>query len=300
MAADLPVSPLLSVVLVNFNDGAHIEKCLSSVIRNAAGIESEILVVDNRSDDGSPELVERRFPRVRLIRNRENAGFSKANNRAIRESRGEFVLILNTDTELFPGTLGPLIDEMTGHPSTGIAGPALLNARNGVQVSFGGKVDFFREFFRKSFLNAVRSRALAGDSRRRETSWVSGAFMLARRSALVDAGLFDEGFFLYFEDIDLCLRAGEKGWNVVYLPMARAFHEGGATTLPRGLRSRWEYRRSQLRFYGRHCGPVSRRLLRSYIRLSAWSLRVRGLFDEEAAHWAPRFSALLKKGAAPA
>ncbi|MDD8015401.1 MAG: glycosyltransferase family 2 protein [Acidobacteriota bacterium] len=173
-----------------------------------------------------------------------------------------------------------------------------MNAGDKVQVSFGGKVDFFREFFRKSFLNAVRSRSLARDSRRRETSWVSGAFMLARRSALEDAGLFDEGFFLYFEDIDLCLRAGEKGWKVVYLPRAKAFHEGGATTLPRGLQSRWEYRRSQLRFYGRHCGPVSRRLLRSYLRLGAWSLRVRGLFDGEAARWGPRFSALLKKGAA--
>jgi len=298
LAADLSKAPLVSVVLVNFNDGAHIEKCLSSVVRNADGIDLEVVVVDNRSTDGSPELVETRFPQVKVIRNSENAGFSKANNRGILESRGELVLILNTDTELFPGTLGPLLEEMKGNASTGIVGPALINAEDRVQVSFGGPVDFFRELFRRSFLNAFRGRSLAGRPRRRETDWVSGAFMLARRRALEDAGFFDEGFFLYFEDIDLCLRTKARGWKAVYLPEAKAFHEGGATTRPRGLQSRWEYRRSQLRFYDKHCGPVSRTLLRFYHRLNVCSLRFRGLFDKEASLWGARFSELLKKGAA--
>jgi len=274
--------PSVSFCLVNYNDAAHLPECLQSIEEAASGISFEVIVVDNASSDGSLALAGKEFPRTKFIRNAENEGFGRANNRAARESRGEFLLFLNTDVILRPGTLEPLLEEMRVHPSTGIAAPALVGAGGRSQVSFGGRVTFFTELLRKMFLNRMIARRLRKDRRRREVRWLSGAFLLARRSAFLESGGFDERFFLYFEDIDLCLRILAGGWKVVFLPLAESFHRGGVTTAARPLRSRLEYRKSQVYFYKKHNSPVSSALLRFYLRLNMAGLVLSGAFRKDA------------------
>ncbi len=281
MKAETGPAPVLSIILVNFNDGAHLPECLSSIDEKAGGFDREIIVVDNASSDGSASLVAERFPRVRLIRNAKNEGFGRANNRAARESRGEFILFMNTDVILHPGTLELLMEEMRAHPDTGVVGPALLTPAGSFQASFGGRTSFFAEFAKKGLLNRLRTRALRKDRLRREVRWVSGAFLLARRKAFLESGGFDEGFFLYFEDIDLCERILDKGFRVIFLPAAISLHHGGAVTSARPLRSRVEYRKSQLRFYRKYGSTASLRLLKAYLRLSLAGLSLRGAFGRD-------------------
>ncbi|MBN2207387.1 MAG: glycosyltransferase family 2 protein, partial [Candidatus Aminicenantes bacterium] len=239
-------TPVLSAIVVNFNDRANIGRCLASLLKATRALPAEVIVVDNASTDGSPDVVAAEFPSVRLVRNSENAGFSRANNLAIRQSRGEFLLCLNTDAALSPGTLDGLLEELRRNPRTGIVGPALVNDEGAYQVSFGGRVRFGSELLKKAVLNRVWARRLRSDRARRRVVWVSAACLLARRRAVEDAGGFDERFFLFFEDIDLCYRVGAAGWDVVFLPAVQAFHRSGATTAPGGLRTRLAYRASQL------------------------------------------------------
>jgi GT2 family glycosyltransferase len=286
---------LLSAVVVNFNDRANIGRCLTTILEAARSLPAEVFVVDNASSDGSLDLVAAEFPSVRLLRNPENVGFSRANNKAIRESRGEFVLCLNTDAALEPGALDRLLEELRLNPKTGIVGPALVNDRGDYQVSFGGRVRFSSELIKKTLLNRVRARRLRSDRSRRRVVWVSAACFLARREALEMAGLFDERFFLFFEDIDLCYRVGAAGWDVVFLPAARAFHRSGATTEPGGLRSRLAYRASQLYFYKKHNSKLSQALLRLYLRLNFRIMDVgRGPF-KDGEPGSDRFRELLQK-----
>ncbi len=150
----------LSIILVNYNDRRHIEECLLSLQKAASAIDHETIVVDNDSADGSREFVARAFPAVRLIANSENAGFSRAANLGVRESRGEFFLFLNTDTVVPPGAIHGLLDHLKFEGSAGAAGPALVDGRNFFQVSFGRRVNFFAQFWQKLILNPYYKRAL--------------------------------------------------------------------------------------------------------------------------------------------
>jgi len=274
----------LSVILVNYNDLAHIEASLSSLQAADLPPATEIIVVDNDSSDGSRELVASRFPRVRLVTNRENVGFPRANNQGAQESHGEFLLFLNTDTIVPPGALVPLLDLMRADATIGAAGPRLFHGDGDFQVSFGRRVDFFAQFRQKLILNPYYRRVLKKGGPLREAGWLSAACLLCRRTAFDAVGGFDDNFFLYFEDIDLCFRIREAGWRLVLVPEARVFHAGGATTMPRRSASRFEYRRSQLYFYRKHNSRGSLRLLRFYLGLNVLALAARGILtgDEGA------------------
>jgi GT2 family glycosyltransferase len=254
----------LSVIIVNHNGRGCLPACLSSLERERAGGHWEILVVDNASRDGSADIVEKRFPRVRLVRSAKNVGFAAANNLGLKKTRGEYVLFLNPDTRVFPGAPDFLLRAMKADPGIGAAGPALLAAEGAYQVSFGGRVGFFRELARKCFLNGLRRRRLRSARKPREVVWASGACLLARREVLENIGGFDEGFFLYFEDIDLCYRLREAGYKIVFLPEARVFHAGGISASAASRRSRLEYRRSQVRFYEKHNSRLSLLMLKAY------------------------------------
>ncbi|HUU38266.1 MAG TPA: glycosyltransferase family 2 protein [Candidatus Desulfaltia sp.] len=267
-------SPELSIVLVNYNDRGHLTACLSSLQKAIFGLRAEVILVDNHSEDGSPDLVRAAFPRVRLIENKENVGYPKANNIGFRQSRGEFCLFLNTDTVVPESGLAALLSGIRGRPEAGAIGPALVHENGRFQVSFGRKVSFFSEIRQKLILNPFYRIALRSSRKAREVGWLSGACLLARRGAVEAAGLFDEDFFLYFEDIDLCRRIRERGFKLIFFPAVRVAHVGGAATSARRRRSRLEYRRSQLRFYEKHNSRNSRRLLKFYLR---WNVLVLGL-----------------------
>lgn len=264
----------LSVVLVNYNDRAHLAACLNSLQKAVSGLSAEVILVDNRSGDGSPDLVKASFPWVRLVENKANLGYPRANNIGFRQSRGEFCLFLNTDT-VMPET-GPaaLLSQIKSRPEAGAVGPALVNENGRFQVSFGGERTAFSELLQKVFLNPYYRRALRFSKRAREVGWLSGACLLARREAVEAAGLFDERFFLYFEDIDLCRRIRGSGFKAVYTPSIRVTHVGGAATSADRWTSRLEYRRSQLRYYEKHNSRASLCFLKFYLK---WNVLVLGL-----------------------
>ncbi len=275
--------PELSVVLVNYNDRAHLPACLSSLAKAVSGLSAEVVLVDNHSSDASPELVRSTFPWVRLIENDKNVGYPRANNIGFRQSRGEYVLFLNTDTVVPGDALAELLAEIKARPELGAVGPALVHQNGRFQVSFGKRVGFFPEIRQKLILNPYYSIVLRHSQEPREVGWLSGACLLARRVAVEEAGLFDEEFFLYFEDIDLCRRITDQGFKLVVIPAVRVSHIGGAATSARRWQSRLEYRRSQLRFYKKHNSLLSLRLLRLYLKLTilALGLRASTRKDEE-------------------
>ncbi len=257
--------PELSVILVNYNDLHHLQDCLSSLDESVGGIPFEIIVVDNQSTDGTPRWIREHASRVRLVANTENLGFAKANNQGIRKSRGEYILFLNTDTVLERQAIALLLKELRAHPSVGAVGPALLYGENTFQVSFGKKVSFWREIIQKTVLNPYYRFCLKGRAKKRQVGWLSAACLLTRKDILEEVGLFDENFFLYFEDIDLCRRIHKKGYVLEYLPRARVFHWGGASMEGITLFSRYHYRKSQLYYYKKHNSKIARHLLRLYL-----------------------------------
>lgn len=261
-------APELSVILVNYNDLRHLKECLSSLTDTVQDIPYEVIVVDNQSTDGTPRWLREHAPHVRLIANEENVGFARANNQGIQESQGEYVLFLNTDAVLERQAVAFLREELRSNPSVGAVGPALLCGREAYQVSFGKKVSFFREIFQKTMLNPYYRFLLKRSAKKRQVGWLSAACLLTRRQILGEAGLFDENFFLYFEDIDLCVRIREKGYVLRYLPEAQVFHWGGASTEGLKLFSRYHYRKSQLYFYKKHNSKGAQILLRLYLRLN--------------------------------
>jgi len=266
--------PELSVILVSFNDRSHLAGCLESVRTASAGLSAEVILVDNHSADGSPEFVRESFPWVKLIVNDHNAGFAKANNAGIKSSGGRFMLFLNTDTVVLPGSLAALLAGLKRRPDAGAIGPALVRGDGRFQVSFGKDIGFFSELRQKIILNPYYKIALRHARRVRSVGWLSGACLLARRGAVGAAGLFDESFFIYFEDIDLCRRIRDLGLDLLYDPGVRVVHFGGATTAPRRSSSRLYYRESQLHYYEKHGAGLSVFLLRIFLRFSLLRLKL--------------------------
>jgi GT2 family glycosyltransferase len=225
----------LSIIIVNWNTQELLEKCLDSVISDIGGIESEIIVVDNASKDGSVEMLQGRFPRVNLIVNRENPGFARANNQAIQMSKGRYVLLLNPDTIVKPGAVGCLLQYLKNLPGSGVAGPCLRNPDGSLQVSAYPRPRLFNEFWRMFHLDVIWPYANYPMHRWnvkqiREVDVLLGACMLLPRQALDSAGLFDESFFMYSEEVDLCRRLQLSGWKLFWVPMAEVVHYGAQST----------------------------------------------------------------------
>ncbi|MBD3348741.1 MAG: glycosyltransferase [Candidatus Eisenbacteria bacterium] len=238
--------PDLSIVTVGYRSRGPLRGLLDS-IEETAGPGVETLVVDNASDDGTAQMVRGEYPRVRLLENSTNFGYSRAVNQGIRESRGRYVLVLNPDVRVAPGALDALTRFMDTHPDAGIAAAKLLNEDGTVQDSCRRFYTFWTLLLRRTFLGrifpnapALRSYLMADFDHEevREVDWVLGACMMVRREALEDFGLMDERFFLYFEDVDWCYRAWKSGWKVYYVPQAVMRHRyarGSARRLPSRL-----------------------------------------------------------------
>lgn len=232
----------LAIVIVSFNDAQWLEPCLSTVLSHAGTATLEVVVVDNDSRDGTRELVESRFPEVLVVSNR-NGGFGHGNNRGIERTTAPYVLFLNPDTEVIQGTLGALVDRLDECPEVGLAGTRQL-------MPDGELIPTIRRFpsASRAFGEALASErwpvrpSWAGErlldaelyTREVECDWTSGSFMLARREALTSAGWFDERFFLYAEEPDLCLRIKQAGWRVRHLPDMTITHHA----LKGGIRPR--------------------------------------------------------------
>lgn len=298
--------PLVSVVIVSHNTREDLLRCLASL--GTATVPLEPVVVDNASVDDSADEVERRFPNVRVARNAENVGFARANNRGLAETRAPFVLLLNSDAELRPGCLETLLRLLQERPWVGVVGPRTLEPDGAVQVSFGPELTPLREWRQRRLVKGVERRrpralraAAEAASREHEPEWVSAACLLARREALTAVGGFDEGFFLYEEDADLCRRIRQAGWSVLYTPTAEAVHHLGRSVAADRDRARFEYDRSHLRYYAKHNGPLANAALRLYVATVAGARWLAALGPGDArASRRRRSRALLALAARPA
>lgn len=247
----------LSVVIVSYNVRDYLENCLQSVSRALEGIEGEVFVVDNHSDDDSVETVRAQYPWVRLIENQENMGFSRANNIAIRESRGEYVLLLNPDTIVEEATLREVLRFMEKHPKAGGAGVMMHNAD-------GSLAPESRRALPTPWVSCLKMLGFTKRYYMSHLPWdqpsrievISGAFCFLRKKALDEVGLLDEDFFMYGEDIDLSYRLMKGGWENWYLPYPIT-HFKGKSTQKSDYRYVHIFYKAMLIFFRKHYSHLS-------------------------------------------
>ena len=230
----------LSVIIVSYNVKPFLEQALHSIVRALEGMDSEIIVVDNGSSDGSPVLLRERFPGIRLIENDENLGFSRANNQALRCAKGKVICLINPDTLVQEDTFRVCMDYLASHTGVGAVGCKILNADGTLQLScrrsfptpwiaFTKIMGLARLFPRSRLFGRYHLTYLDPDTTA-EVEALSGSFMMVRKQVVDDVGLLDEIFFLYGEDLDWCYRIRLKGWKIVYLPKTQIIHYKGRST----------------------------------------------------------------------
>lgn len=254
----------LSIVIVSWNVKEPLKVCLRSLYEHTQGVSFEIFVVDNASQDSTPELIETEFPKVQLIRNEVNVGFARANNQAIMLSKGKYILLLNPDTFIKDDALSRMVGFLDIHPDIGALGCKVLTTE--------GKIDFrcarrfptlLGELFELTRLSYrfPHNRFLGdylmtywdhGDNR--EVDTLSGACLMVRRETIEQVGLLDEDFFLYGEDVDWCYRLRKAGWRVLYYSEAEIVHLGGHSTQQVREEMSLERFRSRYKFFRKHKG----------------------------------------------
>jgi hypothetical protein len=265
----------LSIVIVNWNTRDMLATCLESVLASVAYLEMEVIVVDNASSDGSAQMVRERFPQVCLIENQTNVGFARANNQALQRCQGRLVLLLNSDTRVLGDALGQLVAFMEGHPRAGAAGSTLLNDDGSLQPSCHPMLTPGREFWRLIFLDALLHRATYGaefwkSSQARQVEVIKGACLMLRREALSEVGLLDESYFMYTEEMDLCLRLAKAGWQLWWVPAAQIIHYGEASSRQAAQDMYIQLYRSKIQFYRKFGGETRARLFKWLVRLAYW------------------------------
>lgn len=222
----------VSVILVSYNTKNLTRDCLSSIYEKTTDIEFDVFVVDNNSHDGSPEMIEQEFPQVHLIKNPDNKGFGAANNIAIFQSNAKYVFCLNTDTLLIDNSIKNFYDFMENNENIGACGGVLYNNDNSPLVC-GGHFPTIKEILWKFGLNKVlkkqyRKIAMANNSDEADLietlDYVTGADIFIRKSVLQEIGGFDEDFFMYYEETELCKRIHDAGYKIKLLPQVKIIH----------------------------------------------------------------------------
>lgn len=222
----------LNIIIVNWNTKGLLKNCLKSIYKHTSNLDYEVLVVDNASSDGSVEMIEKEFPQVKLIKNEENVGFARANNQAIRKSKGRYILLLNPDTLILNQAIEKMVDFMIKNKKVGILGPKIFGKDGSLQIScyrFDSLSTLFSTniFFNK--LGKGYSYKKFDFNQTKKVDIVTGACLLTKREVIEDIGFLDEDFFIYSEDADWCFRAKKKDWEVVFYPTAEIIHFGGAS-----------------------------------------------------------------------
>lgn len=256
----------ISVIIVSYNTADLIGACLASVEADQ-GMNPEIFVVDNASSDGSADVVGKGFPAVHLVENRENRGFGAANNQVLSECRGRYLVLLNPDTVVRPGAFREMAAYMDAHPGVGLAGPRITNPDGTHQDSVS-----FRYPGQKHASGELAG--LAGS-----IACVMGACQIVRPELMNQAGGFDEDFFLYGEDQDLCLRIRKLGYEIGYIESAEVVHHGGKSERNSTPPEVWRKKmKAEYLFYGKHYLPGTiRRILKAHLARARWRLAVLNL-----------------------
>jgi len=255
----------LSIVIVNWNTREMLRDCLASVFENLRALDAEVFVVDNASEDGSPEMVACDFLEVRLIRNIENRGFAAANNQALEIASGEYVLLLNSDTLVHGDVLEQSRSYMQAHPEVGVMGCRVHNADGSLQITCSRWPSLLYLALQTSGLCKLPGPAFL--DRYRMTRWdrtdarqvdvVSGCYMLVRRTAMEQVGLLDEAFFFFGEETDWCRCFAEAGWALHFAPVGVITHYGGGSVRKLNHRRDVMLTEATIRLHRKHGGRVA-------------------------------------------
>lgn len=267
----------LSVVIVSWNVRDLLRRCLHSVLGPLTPdreLSIEIIVVDNASDDGSPDMVQAEFPQVRLIANGDNRGFTAANNQGLLESTGRCLLLLNPDTEVVGDALPTMMAYMDAHPEVGALGPQLCYPDGRLQSSRRRFPTFatalvestvVQEWWRDNPILRRYYMADTPDDAIQSVDWVVGACLLVRREVYEQVGGLDEGFFMYSEELDWCKRIRGAGWKVVYLPTALVIHHEGKSSEQVAPARHIHFQSSKVRYFRKHHGALQGEALRAFL-----------------------------------
>jgi GT2 family glycosyltransferase len=258
-----PVSIEISVVIVGWNARHYLELCLDSLVAAPPLRSMEVLVVDNASTDGTAEMIESKFPWVKLIKSPENLGFSRGNNLAIRQCQGRYIALVNPDVIVLPGCLDALAEFLDQNPKVGDVGPRVLNPDMTLQSSCRRFPTLWNNFCSSTGLSTRfrNTRAFAGEhmfyfrhDRTLAVDVIVGCFSMIRRETFDTVGLLDENLFMYGDDMDWCRRCRNAGWQVVFYPGAQAIHDRGKITAPYPVRFALAQQRSILYYWSKHHG----------------------------------------------
>jgi GT2 family glycosyltransferase len=327
----------LSIVIVSWNVRDLLRRCLASVtsdqglvIRDQEASPNhqslitnhlviELIVVDNGSTDGSAMMVRDEFPAVHLVASDTNLGYPGGNNAGLHLAQGRYVMILNPDTEVRPGALAALVTYADAHPDVGVVGPQLLNPDGSVQSSRRRFPTFTTALFESTWLQPLAPRRLLEryyvldqpDDATLDVDWVDGAALVARREAVEQVGLLDEGFFMYSEELDWCRRFRQAGWRVVYLPTAQIVHHRGKSSEQVVAARHIHFQTSKVRYFRKHHGALTAETLRLFLLGNyVWQLALEGAkwllglrrplrAERVAAYWQVLRSGLRRKDALP-
>ena len=269
----------IAVIVVNWNAREDLRRCLESLMAAPKpAMDYSVFVVDNASSDGSAAMVSAEFPGVRLLGNRDNLGFSKANNQAIAQTDSRYVFLLNSDAAVFPGTLDALVGYADLYTNAGILGPKVLNIDGSLQFSCRRFPSLGAGFFRNTYLGRLfpnnkfaRDYLMADFDHAHALSvdWVSGCAMLIRRELIEKIGALDERFYMYCEDVDICQRTWDAGEEVVYVPDAVVTHAIGRSSDKNADKMIIEFHRSWYAYdLKRH--PKSSEIRRAAVYCGLW------------------------------
>lgn len=254
----------LSIVIVSYNTRAMLRDCLTALPAAVGTLQVQVWVVDNNSPDFSAAMVQQEFPHVHLIANLDNAGFTRANNQALRQCTGRNVLILNPDTEPEPGSLALLSRYLDAHPDVGAVGPKLLNSDGSLQHNGRPFPTPWREFLGHSGLRNLNRAAydrLHEYGRNDfdvewETDQVSGACMMVPARVMQEVGMLSEDFYMFYEEIEWCWRIRKAGYRVMYLPQSRVVHHWMGSVRQQSRAMTRRLFRSSLTYYRKTRGPL--------------------------------------------
>jgi N-acetylglucosaminyl-diphospho-decaprenol L-rhamnosyltransferase len=261
----------VSIIILSWNTCSLMRECLASIVEYGAGYELEIIVIDNGSTDGTQAMIQKEFPDVQLVQNLENVGFARGNNQGVALSRGHYLLLLNSDAMLKAGSLDALVTLTKTQPRLGMAGARLINPDGSFQASHTPFPNQWREFLILSGLGRIfmgrwfPSRGPEEQKGPQLVDYVEGACMFFKREAYLDVKGLEESFFMYAEDVDLCYRLKQIGWQVWYHPNAEIIHYGGASSAGRRTRREGDLYRSRVQFFQKHYGSFQASLLKFQI-----------------------------------
>lgn len=283
----------ITISIVNWNTKEYLRQCLNSIREYTRGIKYETIVVDNASSDNSTQMIREEFPYVNLIANKRNYGFAKANNQSLEVASGRYFLILNPDTKLLNNAFKKMIDFMDDHFDAGAIGCKVLNPDLTLQLScrtfpsFSSVVwdyIFLSSYFPKNKIFGKYRMSHWNHNCICQIDQPMGCCLMIRKEALASIGVFDEKFYMYFEEVDLCYRLKKKGWQIYFTPEAQILHFGGRGTSQAEIQMFIERQRSMYKFYKKHYGNLQllalkilifiNSIIKTSINLTKWILKL--------------------------